>query len=437
MSVPGTDDFTDGEYPDDLVTPVPRDPGKPPDRADPDASEAPVVRLLAPDGRRLSNPTYDPLLADLTGADLLGLLRDMVIARRIDEEATALQRRGELGLWTSLRGQEAAQVGSARALRADDMVFPSYREHGAAWCRGVDLVDVLGLFRGVSHGGWDAAEHGFQAYALVVGSQVLHATGYAMGVGREYAVRGGAAAGGGGEHGDPPATVVYFGDGASSQGDVNEAFNWAGVLAAPVVFFCQNNHWAISAPIRRQTRVPIYRRAHAFGLRGVRVDGNDVLATLAVTRQALQAARKGHPTLIEAVTYRMGAHTTADDPSRYRDPDEVARWSRRDSIQRMAAHLRHRGLFDDRAAADLDAEADALAAALRRRCLDLPDPSPITLFDHVYVDDTDVLAAARAAVADVWSRPTAPAPGNRPVPPSPPEGSVHTTTDSGSGRTVR
>ncbi|WP_250293018.1 thiamine pyrophosphate-dependent enzyme [Frankia sp. CiP1_Cm_nod1] len=379
------------------------------------------MRLLTPDGDRLPLAAYDPYIADLTDADLVGLLRDMVIARRLDEESTALQRQGELGLWASLRGQEAAQVGSARALRADDMVFPTYREHAVAWCRGIDPLDVLGLFRGTAHGGWDVDEHGFQTYAIVVGSQVLHATGYAMGVTKEtrtglgrrpvgtahrpVATTGGTGgtAGSGGTAGDGdglPATLVYFGDGASSQGDVNEAFNWAGVFEAPVVFFCQNNHWAISEPTRRQTRVPIYFRARGFGITGIRVDGNDVLATLAVTRWALRQARQGRPALVEAVTYRMGAHTTADDPSRYRQASELARWGALDPIQRMAAYLRGRGLLDDDAASALDREADALAATMRQRCLNLPDPAPLSLFDHVYAHDTEELVDARATFAD-------------------------------------
>ncbi len=334
----------------------------------------------------------------------------MVIARRLDDEATALQRQGELGLWASLRGQEAAQVGSARALRDDDMVFPSYREHAVAWCRGVDPLDVLGLFRGVTHGGWDADKHGFQCYAIVVGSQALHATGYAMAVSREHAAgpAGTGSTGTSSSNGqsrnqdqDMSATLVYFGDGASSQGDVNEALNWAGVFAAPVVFFCQNNQWAISEPARRQSLAPIYRRASGFGIRGVQVDGNDVLATLAVTRWALDSARRGHPTLVEAVTYRMGAHTTADDPSRYRHAAELAHWGQRDPVARMTTYLRGCGLLDDAGAAALDAEADALAATVRSRCVRLPDPSPQSLFDHVYVDEPETLSAARDACLEL------------------------------------
>ena len=185
------------------------------------------------------------------------------------------------------------------------MAFPSYREHGVAWCRGLDPLRLLELFRGVNHGGWDPEEHKFHLYTIVIGDQTLHATGYAMGIKRDGA--------------EDEAVIAYFGDGATSQGDVSEAFAWASVFNAPVVFFCQNNQWAISAPPERQSRVPIYQRASGFGFPGVRVDGNDVLACYAVTKQALRAAREGQgPTLIEAFTYRMGAHTTTDDPTRYR-----------------------------------------------------------------------------------------------------------------------
>jgi pyruvate dehydrogenase E1 component alpha subunit len=346
------------------------------------------MQLLTPSGQRVATASgreIEAHVADVGDADLLDLYTDMVVVRRLDEEATALQRQGELGLWAPLRGQEAAQVGSARALAPDDMAFPSYREHGVAYCRGVDPVAVLGLFRGVSHGGWDPADHGFALYAIVVGSQTLHATGYAMGVSRD---------------GGRCATITYFGDGASSQGDVNEAFGWAAVFSAPVVFFCQNNQYAISEPTEYQSRVPISQRAVGYGFPGVRVDGNDVLATLAATRWALDRARSGGgPTLVEAVTYRMGAHTTADDPTRYRDADEVAHWARRDPIARLRAYLVAQGALDPAAEAVVAEGADDFAADLRRRCLALPDPAPLTLFDHVTVEESRQLAAERADLA--------------------------------------
>src|SRR5919197_1769460 len=316
----------------------------------PRSSSAELVQLLTPEGERVEHPDY-PL--DLTADQIRGLYRDLVIVRRIDFEAVALTRQGELGIWASLLGQEAAQIGSGRALRDQDMVFPTYREHGVAWCRKVEPIKLLGLYRGVNHAGWDPKEHNFHLYTIVIGAQTLHAVGYAMGIQRDGAVGtdGGA------------ATIAYFGDGATSQGDVNEAFVWASVFNAPVVFFCQNNQWAISEPLERQTRVPLYQRANGFGFPGIRVDGNDVLASLAVTKAAMQAAREGQgPTLIEAYTYRMGAHTTSDDPTRYRLASELEAWKLKDPIERMKSFLFKQQLADADLIASVDAEADALAA---------------------------------------------------------------------------
>jgi pyruvate dehydrogenase E1 component alpha subunit len=340
-----------------------------------------LVQLLTPEGERLEHPDY-PL--DLTPEEVRGLYRDLVLVRRIDTEATALQRQGELGIWASLLGQEAAQVGSGRAMEADDFAFPTYREHGVAWCRGVDPLWLLGLFRGVNLGGWDPKAHNFNLYTIVIGSQTLHATGYAMGIQRD----GGDA---GGNY--PGAAIAYFGDGASSQGDVNEAFVWASVYNAPVVFFCQNNQWAISEPIEKQTRIPLYQRASGFGFPGVRVDGNDVLACLAVTRAALARAREGSgPTLIEAYTYRMGAHTTSDDPTRYRLADELESWKLKDPIERVKAYLARHGLAEHAFFDDLDAESEKLAEHVREGCRSLPDPDPMSMFEHAYVEQTVPLA---------------------------------------------
>jgi 2-oxoisovalerate dehydrogenase E1 component alpha subunit len=351
--------------------------------------ESELVQLLTPEGERVPNPDYDRLIADVTDDDLRGFYRDLVLARRVDTEAVALQRHGELGLWASLLGQEAAQVGSGRALRPQDHVFPTYREHGVAWCRGVDPGLLLGLFRGVDQGGWDPRENNFHLYTIVVGAQTLHATGYAMGVQRDGAV-------GTGDAERDTAVVAYFGDGASSQGDVNEAFIWASVFNAPVVFFCQNNQWAISEPFERQTRIPLYRRAAGFGFPGVRVDGNDVLACLAVTRAALQRARDGEgPTMIEAFTYRMGAHTTTDDPTRYRLAADLEHWKLKDPIERVKAYLTRTGSADHEFFESVDAEAETMAEHLREYCRSLPDPSPTSIFDHVYVEPTPALVAQR------------------------------------------
>ncbi len=353
-----------------------------------------LVQLLTPEGERREHPDYS---TDLDDEAIRGLYRDLVLSRRVDTEATALQRQGELGIWASLLGQEAAQVGSGRALRKQDFVFPTYREHGVAWCRGVDPLRLLGLFRGVDQGGWDPRELNFGLYTIVIGAQTLHATGYAMGLQRDGAV-------GTGDPDRDSAVIAYFGDGASSQGDVNEAFIWASVFNAPVVFFCQNNQWAISEPIERQTRIPLFQRALGFGFPGVRVDGNDVLACHAVTTAALQRAREGSgPTFVEAYTYRMGAHTTSDDPTKYRVAEELEQWKLKDPIERVKAYLSRNGVADDDYYAEIESEAVELAARLRKGCLELPDPSPLDIFDQVYAETTDELKAQQAQFAEYLS----------------------------------
>jgi pyruvate dehydrogenase E1 component alpha subunit len=356
-----------------------------------------LVQLLTPEGERVTHPEFsfgDGMSADEEAALVRGFYRDMALTRRLDVEATALQRHGELGIWAQLLGQEAAQIGSGRALRPQDFVFPTYREHGVAWCRGVDPLSLLGLFRGVDQGSWDPYATNFGLYTIVIGAQTLHATGYAMGVQRDGHV-------GTGDPDRDAAVVAYFGDGASSQGDVNEAFIFAASYNAPVVFFCQNNQWAISEPIERQSRIPLYQRALGFGFPGVRVDGNDVLATYAVTQAALQRAREGQgPTFVEAYTYRMGAHTTTDDPTRYRLSDDVEHWKLKDPIARVEVYLKRNGLADDAFFETVKDEADALGVRLREGCKALPDPSPLSIFDHVYAEMPEELAAQRDGFAE-------------------------------------
>jgi pyruvate dehydrogenase E1 component alpha subunit len=349
-----------------------------------------LVQLLTPEGERVEHPEYSDLVAHLGPEDLRGFYRDLVLVRRVDTEATALQRQGELGIWASLLGQEAAQIGSGRATREQDYVFPTYREHGVAWTRDVDPVTLLGLYRGVNQGGWDPNANNFHLYTIVIGSQTLHATGYAMGVQRDGAV-------GTGDAKRDAAVIAYFGDGASAQGDVNEAFVYASVFNAPVVFFCQNNQWAISEPNERQTRIPLYQRARGFGFPGVRVDGNDVLAVYAVTKAALDRARSGDgPTFVEAFTYRMGAHTTSDDPTRYRIAAEVEEWKLKDPIARLKAYLSRNGFADADFFDAVEAESDQVAAHVREGCLSLPDPAPASMFDHVYREDHPLVAEERA-----------------------------------------
>jgi pyruvate dehydrogenase E1 component alpha subunit len=352
-----------------------------------------LVQLLTPEGVRRRSDTYDPWVADVDADTVRDLYRDLVLVRRFDTEAVALQRQGELGLWASLLGQEAAQIGAGRAMRRQDHAFPTYREHGVAWCRDVDVLDLLGLFRGVTLGGWDTHRHGIHLVTIVIGAQALHATGYAMGIQRDGAV-------GTGDASRDAAALAFFGDGATSQGDVNEAFIWAGVTNAPVVFFCQNNQWAISEPLERQTRIPLYRRARGFGFPGIRVDGNDVLACLAVTRAALARAREGSgPTLIEAFTYRMGAHTTSDDPTRYRVEAELEQWRLKDPIERVKALLLRSGQADATFLESVDDEANRLALRVRDGCRALPEPDPAGVFAHVYADLDPDLRIQRDEVA--------------------------------------
>jgi pyruvate dehydrogenase E1 component alpha subunit len=353
--------------------------------------EPDLVQLLTPEGQRVSDPRY-PL--DVTDEEIGALYRDLVLVRRIDTEAIALQRQGELGLWASLLGQEAAQIGAGRALKPHDMAFPTYREHGVAWCRDVDPLTLLGLFRGTNLGGFDPREHNFNLYTIVIGAQTLHAAGYAMGVVRDGAV-------GTGDPDRDTAVLAFFGDGASSQGDVNESFVWAAAGNLPVVFFCQNNQWAISEPVERQSRVPLYQRASGFGFPGVRVDGNDVLACLAVTRKSLDDARSAQgPTLIEAFTYRMNPHTTNDDPRRYQVGSERETWKLKDPIERVRAYLTRQAHFDADFFDGVEQEAKKLAEHVRAGCRALPDPTPASVFDNVHVTMPDDLAAQQREFVD-------------------------------------
>ncbi|GHF25831.1 pyruvate dehydrogenase E1 component alpha subunit [Pseudolysinimonas yzui] len=344
------------------------------------------LQLLDPSGERIPSADYDAVIADVDGPALLALYRDMVVIRRIDLEATALQRQGELALWPPLLGQEAAQIGSGRALRADDFVFSSYREHGVAFTRGVTPVDLVRVWRGVTASGWDPYTVGMATPQVIIGAQALHATGYAMGIRRD---------------GADSVAVVYFGDGATSEGDVSEAMVFAASFQAPVVFFCQNNQWAISEPVGLQSPGTLADRPTGFGIPSLRIDGNDVLAVHAATRTALARARAGDgPTFIEAVTYRMGPHTTADDPTRYRDPADLESWHARDPIARLAAHLRSTGVLTDEAEERVQRAATAAAAELRAGCLALADPEPLTMFDEVYAEPHPELERQRAEYAD-------------------------------------
>jgi 2-oxoisovalerate dehydrogenase E1 component alpha subunit len=343
-----------------------------------------LVQLLSPEGERLTQSDYE---STLSGEQIFGFYRDMVIIRRICNEGTSLQRQGQLALWAPIQGQEAAQIGAGRALAPTDFTFPTYREHGIAWCRGIPPVDWFRLFRAVSNGGWDPQKYRHSVPTVVLGNQALNAVGYAMGVQRD---------------GAEEAVVAFFGDGASSQGDVLESFVWAASFNAPVVFFLQNNQWAISEPSSLQAKIPLYHRAEGFGFPGVRVDGNDVLAVYEVTKRALENARVGGgPTLIEAFTYRMGAHTTSDDPTRYRVDAEVEVWKHRDPVERVKALLVHEYKIKKPALAEVTAEADAMALQLREDVLAMDRPDPITMFDHAYAAPHPLIEEGRREMIEM------------------------------------
>jgi pyruvate dehydrogenase E1 component alpha subunit len=341
------------------------------------ADDGSMVRLVAPDGAAIGDADVG-----LSAEQLRQLLRLMMRARRLDRECVALQRQGELTVYPPFEGQEAAQVGSAFALEPDDFVFPSFRELAAAIARGVDAVEYLQYHRGTWHGGpYDPIANRFAPICVPVATQIVHAVGWALGAKLDGAGR---------------CALAYFGDGAASEGDFHEAANLAAVYRAPAVLFCQNNAWAISVPLSEQVAAPIASRAAGFGFPGVRVDGNDVLAVYAVTRAAVERARSGDgPTLIEAVTYRIGPHTTADDPSRYRDEAEVAAWRERDPIERFRRFLLGRGVLDDGAVAAMEADADAWVADVRAGLTALGTPAASEVFDHVFANPPATLQRQR------------------------------------------
>ena len=342
------------------------------------------VQLLTPEGERIASADYE---SSLGGDEIFGFYRDMAIVRRICNEATSLQRQGQLALWAPVLGQEAAQIGCGRALEPSDFTFPSYREHGVAWCRGVPPEDMLRIFRAVTNGGWDPQRYRHNVPTVVLGNQALHAVGYAMGVQRD---------------GAEEAVMTFFGDGASSQGDVLESFVWASSFNVPIVFFCQNNQWAISEPSSLQTKIPLYHRAQGFGFPGVRVDGNDVLAVYEVTKRALEHARAGAgPTLIEAFTYRMGAHTTSDDPTRYRIDAEVEIWKHRDPIERVKSLLVHEFKVKAVAFDEVAREADSIALKLREDVLAMDRPDPLSMFDHAYAAPHPLVEEGRREMVEL------------------------------------
>jgi 2-oxoisovalerate dehydrogenase E1 component alpha subunit len=339
-----------------------------------------AVQILGPDGTVVDEDARRGL--DLGDDDLRALYRHMAVTRQVDLECTALQRQGELAVYPPLIGQEAAQVGSAYAIGDRDFVFPSYREVGAAVVRDIDLVEYMKFHRGTWHGGIrDPLERRFAEISVPVSSQILHAVGWAMGAKLD---------------GRQACAIVYFGDGATSQGDFHEGCNFAAVFDAPVILFCQNNGWAISVPLSKQTVAPIWKKAVAYGFPGVRVDGNDVLATYRVTRDAVERARTEHtPTLIEAVTYRMGPHSTADDRSRYQPEAEIEGWKALDPLERYRRFLEREGLIDGSFLSEVEAKGKEVAASIRAGIQGAAPPPVEDMFRWVFADLPEHLARQR------------------------------------------
>lgn len=335
-----------------------------------------TVRLVEPDGTTVPGaqlPSPDRLLAGYRG---------LVRARRLNEQAGALVRQGRLAVYPSSRGQEACQVAAAMVLADGDWLFPTYRDTAAIVARGVDPVEVLTMLRGDRHCGYDVAAHRVAPQATPLATQLLHAVGVA------HAAR---------LKGEPDAVLALCGDGATSEGDFHEALNFAAVFRAPVVFLVQNNKYAISVPLHRQSAAAsLADKAVGYGMPGVRVDGNDLAALLTVLDDAVERARAGGgPTLVEADTYRMDAHTNADDAGRYRSDGEVASWAARDPLARLRARLRADDLLDDDTERALVEDTEQMAADLRAGIAAESPADPEELFAHVYAHPTPQLREQR------------------------------------------
>jgi pyruvate dehydrogenase E1 component alpha subunit len=357
-----------------------------PDTAPPPEVTDPVyvpVRLVDRQGRPVPHERYALPPDDV----LLDCYRSMVVGRRTDEQASALVRQGRLAVYPSSQGQEACQVTAAAALREGDWLFPTYRDTVAIACRGVDPVEVLLMLRGDWHCGYDPTVHHVAPQATPLATQLLHA----VGVGHAARLQG-----------RDTVVLALCGDGATSEGDFHEALNFAAVFRAPVVFLVQNNKYAISVPLARQSVAPsLAAKGVGYGVPALQVDGNDAAALTAVLAEAVDRARAGDgPTLVEADTYRVQAHTNADDATRYRTDEEVQQWLARDPIARLRTLLRDRGVLDDALEAAYRREAEAVAEHVRTGLAQESEADPVELFAHVYATPTPQLRAQAALLRE-------------------------------------
>ncbi|MFI0355739.1 pyruvate dehydrogenase (acetyl-transferring) E1 component subunit alpha [Actinomadura sp. 9N407] len=341
------------------------------------------VRFVAEDGTTVEPPAGYPAPED---ERLLDAYHRMVVGRRFDRQATALTKQGRLAVYPSSRGQEACQIAGVLALGEDDWLFPTYRDSVALVARGVDPVEVLTLLRGDWHCGYDPAATRVAPQCTPLATQTVHAVGMAEALRRK---------------GENAVVMAFIGDGGTSEGDFHEALNYAAVLNAPVVFFVQNNKYAISVPLAKQTAAPaLAYKGVGYGVRSEQVDGNDVVATLAVLTAAVENARTGNgPFLVEAHTYRMDAHTNADDATRYRQAEEVEKWEAADPLARLETYLRGRGLLDDRGVAAASEAAEDFAARLRDAMNADAETDPFEMFDHVFAAPTPQLREQRDLLA--------------------------------------
>lgn len=325
----------------------------------------------------------DREVAGLSSEDLLAIHHEMVLLRTYDERSLAYQRQGRIGTYAMFWGHEAIQVGAHYALESRDWVFPTYRESAIGLLRGLPATKILAWWRGHPEGWWNPDEHRVASICVPIGTQVPHAAGAAWGL---HA------------YGGDECALVFFGDGATSEGSFHEGVNFAAVLAAPLVLVCNNNQWAISTPYSRQTRAAcLADKARGYGIPGVRVDGGDVLAVFEATREAVARAREGGgPSFIEAVTYRMAPHGTADDPSLYIDAGRVEREKEGECLSRFERYLRRLGILDDERADRERDEANALLKGAMRELEQLPEPDPTLVFDTTYVDPPPSVVEQRA-----------------------------------------